>query len=68
MAEKMGAVLGGSAPLQRWLSPQAHTGPMKRLAASVVWFKKDLRITDHQPLAAAAKEGQVICLFIHEPE
>jgi deoxyribodipyrimidine photo-lyase len=64
----MGAVLGGSAPLQRCLSPQAHTGPMKRHSAHVVWFKKDLRITDHQPLAAAAREGQVVCLFIHEPE
>ncbi len=40
----------------------------KRPAAHVVWFKKDLRIADHQPLAIAAREGSVVCLFIHEPE
>ncbi len=26
--------------------------------------KKDLRITDHQPLAAAAREGPAVCLLI----
>ena len=41
---------------------------MKSPAAGVVWFKKDLRVADHQPLAAAVREGPVVCLFIHEPE
>ncbi len=35
---------------------------------NIVWFKRDLRITDHRPLAEAAKAGQVLCLYIYEPE
>jgi deoxyribodipyrimidine photo-lyase len=34
---------------------------------SVVWFKRDLRIKDHQPLNMAAQAGTVIPLYIHEP-
>lgn len=34
----------------------------------VVWFKRDLRILDHAPLAEAAARGTVLPLFIHEPE
>lgn len=34
----------------------------------VVWFKRDLRIQDHAPLAEAARRGKVLPLFIHEPE
>ncbi len=41
---------------------------MTRPAVQLVWFKKDLRVADHQPLAAAARQGPVVCLFIHEPE
>lgn len=41
---------------------------MKRPAAGVVWFKKDLRVADHEPLVRAVAEGPVVCLFIHEPE
>lgn len=41
---------------------------MIRPAAGVVWFKKDLRVADHEPLVCAAGEGAVVCLFIHEPE
>jgi deoxyribodipyrimidine photo-lyase len=33
----------------------------------VVWFKRDLRIDDHAPLTAAAKQGAVLCLYIYEP-
>lgn len=33
----------------------------------VVWFKKDLRLFDHQPLARAASEGPVLLLYIIEP-
>ncbi len=33
----------------------------------VVWFKRDLRITDHRPLAAAAKAGKVLPIYIAEP-
>jgi deoxyribodipyrimidine photo-lyase len=34
----------------------------------IVWFKRDLRIHDHAPLAAAAAKGPVIPLYILEPE
>ena len=34
----------------------------------VVWFKRDLRIADHAPLAKAAKSGQCLCLYVYEPE
>ena len=35
---------------------------------NIVWFKRDLRIADHQPLAAAAAHGSVLPLYIAEPE
>lgn len=35
----------------------------------VVWYKRDLRIRDHRPLAAACRRGgPVLCLYVVEPE
>ena len=34
---------------------------------SIVWFKRDLRVTD-KPLCTAAHTGAVIPLYIVEPE
>jgi deoxyribodipyrimidine photo-lyase len=34
----------------------------------VVWFKRDIRIADHAPLAEAATRGRVLPLYIVEPE
>ncbi|MEM9208063.1 MAG: deoxyribodipyrimidine photo-lyase [Pseudomonadota bacterium] len=34
----------------------------------VVWFKRDLRTTDHRPLANAARHGAVLPLYVIEPE
>ncbi|MEL6921926.1 MAG: deoxyribodipyrimidine photo-lyase, partial [Pseudomonadota bacterium] len=34
----------------------------------VVWFKRDLRLQDHAPLANAAKAGAVLPLLIVEPD
>ena len=34
----------------------------------LVWFKRDLRVSDHQPLAEACARGRVILLYIYEPE
>ena len=34
----------------------------------VVWFKRDLRLEDHAPLAAAARAGAVLPLYVVEPE
>lgn len=36
-------------------------------ALQIVWFKRDLRIDDHQPLAQAAQAGLVLPLYIAEP-
>ena len=33
----------------------------------VVWFKRDLRVADHRPLAEAAAAGPVLPLYIVEP-
>ncbi|MEM1434832.1 MAG: FAD-binding domain-containing protein [Pseudomonadota bacterium] len=40
---------------------------MTKPAVQVVWFKRDLRVQDHRPLAAAAAAGPVLPLFIIEP-
>jgi deoxyribodipyrimidine photo-lyase len=40
---------------------------MKR-PINIVWFKRDLRVVDHRPLALAAAEGPVLPLYIAEPE
>ena len=37
-------------------------------SVNVVWFKRDLRVQDHAPLAAAAKAGRVLPLYIVEPD
>jgi deoxyribodipyrimidine photo-lyase len=34
----------------------------------VVWFKRDLRLTDHVPLVRAARAGEVLPLYVFEPE
>ena len=34
----------------------------------IVWFKRDLRIEDHEALAQAAKHGPILPLYILEPE
>lgn len=36
---------------------------------TLVWFRdKDLRVHDHAPLAASARAGAVLCLFVRERE
>lgn len=39
------------------------------MALDIVWFKRDLRLHDHRPLADAAASGaKVLCLYVIEPE
>ena len=39
-----------------------------RNTINIVWFKKDLRLTDHAPLAEAVKTGMpVLLLHFFEP-
>lgn len=39
----------------------------RRTPVHVVWFKRDLRVNDHAPLAMAAERGAVLPLYIVEP-
>ena len=32
-------------------------------APAVVWFRRDLRVTDHAPLLEAAAAGPVVCVY-----
>ncbi|TVQ95097.1 MAG: deoxyribodipyrimidine photolyase, partial [Chromatiaceae bacterium] len=34
----------------------------------LVWFKRDLRVSDHAPLAQAARHGPCLCLYVYEPQ
>ncbi len=35
---------------------------------TLVWFKRDLRLEDHEPLAHAARQGAVLPVYIIEPD
>ncbi|MEM6636799.1 MAG: deoxyribodipyrimidine photo-lyase [Pseudomonadota bacterium] len=37
-------------------------------AVQLVWFKRDLRVQDHRVLARAAKEGDVLPIYVVEPD
>ncbi|AMV31770.1 Cryptochrome-like protein cry2 [Pirellula sp. SH-Sr6A] len=41
---------------------------MYKPIVQLVWFKRDLRLSDHDPLASASQKGIVIPLFLFEPE
>jgi len=34
----------------------------------IVWFKRDLRVNDHEPLYRASKKNKVIPLYIVDPQ
>ena len=34
----------------------------------IVWFKRDLRVVDHQPLLQASSQGPVLPLVVVEPQ
>ncbi|MEM7547528.1 MAG: deoxyribodipyrimidine photo-lyase [Pseudomonadota bacterium] len=40
---------------------------MTKPALQIVWFKRDLRVSDHRPLTEAAAAGPVLPLYIIEP-
>ena len=42
--------------------PFAMSSPVQ-----VVWYKRDLRVDDHRPLARAAERGPVLPLYVAEP-
>jgi len=61
VAQEVGAHVGDRALLQRALQAE------REARVNVVWFKRDLRIDDHEPLARAAAAGPCVLLYIHEP-
>ena len=34
---------------------------------NIVWFKRDLRVTDHRPLVDAVDQGMAVPLYIIDP-
>ncbi|MGK0456758.1 MAG: deoxyribodipyrimidine photo-lyase, partial [Zhongshania aliphaticivorans] len=62
----MGGLLGSSDLLLKAL-PEKSIVIMKT-PINCVWFKRDLRIHDHTPLANAAQSGGVLPVYIIEPE
>ncbi|MFY7963055.1 MAG: deoxyribodipyrimidine photo-lyase/cryptochrome family protein [Elsteraceae bacterium] len=38
------------------------------MVLQIVWFKRDLRVADHAPLAEAARHGPVLPLYVVEPD
>ncbi len=43
-------------------------GSGARRAIHIVWFKRDLRVEDHRPLALASARGPVMPLYVVEPD
>ena len=56
----------GSRP--RRAGAPAPVSAASRRGVQLVWFKRDLRVEDHRPLAQAAGCGPCLCLYVHEPE
>ncbi len=54
-------------PITPSLLPKAFD-PLVTRPLDIVWFKRDLRVADHCPLAEAARTGPVLPLYIVEPE
>ncbi len=50
----------------RWDLALGNMGSMS-LSRAVVWFKRDLRVHDHAPLAAAAGFPDALALYVFEP-
>lgn len=38
-----------------------------RAGVQCVWFKRDLRASDHRPLLEASRRGPVVALYVYEP-
>ncbi len=38
------------------------------MAIQLIWYKRDLRVSDHLPLTCAATSGPCIALYVYEPE
>ncbi len=54
-------------PVHSLCTARANNGDMAQ-PTQIVWFKRDLRVFDHKPLAAALARGPTLALCIIEPE
>ena len=52
---------------EHWCSHCASPSRHGVFMLSLVWFKRDLRVTDHPALALAAAQGDVLPVHIVEP-
>lgn len=69
MAAALGRLLAGREVLQPALPGYAGKRPGGRLMAiQLVWYKRDLRVRDHRPLADAAAAGPVLPLYVVEDD
>ncbi len=51
------------------MSPVSGTGKENKVSINIVWFKRDLRFTDHEPLFYAQKESlPILFLYCFEPD
>jgi deoxyribodipyrimidine photo-lyase len=41
---------------------------IKKQTVQLIWYKRDLRIVEHEPLAEATKIGKILPVYILEPE
>lgn len=62
----MGALLGVGSILLTGVSPAAVRGSMNP-PIQCVWFKRDLRLSDHAALVAALQRGPIVPVYIIEP-
>ena len=38
------------------------------MTTQLVWYKRDLRVSDHAPLVHASEAECCVCLYVYEPE
>ena len=51
----------------KWIG-RFHRYPVADIkAVNLVWLKRDLRLSDHQPLASSLKTGTTLLLYVFEP-
>ena len=62
----MGELLGIGALLLRALSAEAVVAISEGLHC--VWFKRDLRVLDHAPLAEAVRADRVLPVYLVKPD
>jgi deoxyribodipyrimidine photo-lyase len=58
---------GAGGPCNRRPGPLPAARKNRRMATALVWLKRDLRVADHAPLAAAGRFERAVALYVVEP-